>query len=44
MTSNFCTIVREYRNKLFVQFVTNGCSIALLRMLLGLLEDAVANL
>ena len=44
MTPNFCTIVRDYRNKLFVQFVTNGCSISLLRMLVDLLEYAVADL
>ena len=44
MTPNFCTIVREFRNKLFVQFVMKGCSFSLLRMLVGLLEDAVANL
>lgn len=44
MTPNFCRIVREFRNKLFVQFVMHVRILSLLRMFVGLLEDAIANL
>ena len=43
MTPNFCTIVREFENKLFVQFVMHVCFLRLSRMLVGLLKSETVS-